>query len=51
MFIGVGVIVYSGVGIVVSNGAERRFGMVPTEQDKERLRKAIPKITTVDRQP
>ena len=51
MWIGLGIIVYSGIGIFVSNGAEKHFGMVPTEEDKERLKKAIPKITTVDRQP
>ena len=49
MLIGLGIIVYSGVGILVSNGAERRFDMVPSEEDKERLKRAIPKITTVDR--
>lgn len=49
MWIGLGIIGYSGVGILLSNGAERHFGMVPTEEDRERLRKAIPKITTADR--
>lgn len=50
MWIGLGVIAYSGLGIWVSNGAEKHFGMVPSEEEKERLKRAIPKITTVDRQ-
>ena len=40
---------WSGVGILISNGAEERLGLVPTEEDKERLRKALPKITVVER--
>ena len=49
MWIGLGIIGYSGIGILVSNGAEKHFGMVATEEDKQRLRKAVPKIATVDR--
>lgn len=49
MTIGLGIIGYSVIGLLISNGAEKRFGMVASEEDKERLRKAIPKITTVDR--
>ena len=49
MLIGLGAIGYSALGIAVSNGAEKHFDMVATEEDKERLRRAIPKITTLVR--
>lgn len=49
IWIGLGIIGYAGIGTVLSNGAEKQFGMVATEEDKERLRKAVPRITTVDR--
>ena len=50
MLIGLGIIGYSGMGILVSNGAEKRFGFVANEEEKERLRSFIPKITTIDRE-
>ena len=49
MWIGLGIIGYSAIGILVSNGAEKQFGMVASEEDKQRLRKAVPKIATLDR--
>ena len=49
MLIGLGIIGYSGMGIVISNGAEKRFGFVASEEEKERLRRIIPKFTTIDR--
>lgn len=48
MLIGLGIVGYSGIGMLVSNGLEKQFGMVASEEDKERLRKVIPKITTLD---
>ena len=50
MLIGLGIIGYSGMGILISNGAEKRFGFVASEDEKERLRRMIPKITTMDRE-
>lgn len=50
MLIGLGIIGYSGLGILISNGAEKRFGFVANEEEKERLRRIIPKITTIDRE-
>ncbi len=32
----------------MSDQAEKIFGMVPTEQDKERLKEAIPRIRVVE---
>jgi hypothetical protein len=49
MLIGVGVMAYAGVGLVLSDKAEEKFGLTPTDKDMEELRGALPKITTVDR--
>ncbi|KAH7072487.1 hypothetical protein FB567DRAFT_597875 [Paraphoma chrysanthemicola] len=49
VFIGVGIMVYAGVGLFLSDKAEEKFGLTPTEKDKEELRNALPKITTVER--
>jgi hypothetical protein len=47
--IGVGVMVYAGLGLFLSDKAEEKFGLTPTEKDREELRKALPTITTVER--
>ena len=39
---------YAGFGILMSDQAEKIFGMVPTEQDKERLKEVIPRIVIVE---
>ncbi|KAF2731636.1 hypothetical protein EJ04DRAFT_566648 [Polyplosphaeria fusca] len=49
VLIGVGVMAYAGLGLFLSDKAEEKFGLVPTEKDKEDLRKAIPKITAVEK--
>lgn len=48
MYVGVGVMVYSALGLALSRKAEERFGMVPTEKDREALREALPKIRSVE---
>ena len=40
---------YAGVGLFLSDKAEEKFGLTPTEKDREELRNALPKITTVDK--
>ena len=50
MMIGVGVMAYAGAGLYLSDKAEERFGLTPTEKDREELRDALPKITTVEKQ-
>jgi hypothetical protein len=50
MVIGASIMAYAGFGMFVSDKVEEQLGFVPTEKDKEDLRKAIPKITTVDRE-
>jgi hypothetical protein len=47
--IGVGIMAYAGVGLFLSDKAEEKFGLTPTERDMAELREALPKITTVDR--
>ncbi|QDS69808.1 hypothetical protein FKW77_010473 [Venturia effusa] len=46
---GVGVMAYAAGALYLSDRAEEKFGLKATEDDKERLRKAIPRITTVER--
>jgi hypothetical protein len=50
ILIGVGIMAYAGAGLFLSDKAEEKFGLVPTEQDKEDLQKALPTITTVERE-
>jgi len=47
--IGVGVMAYAGAGLVLSDKAEEKFGLTPTDKDMADLREALPKISTVDR--
>lgn len=49
IIIGVGIVAYAGLGLFLSDKAEERFGLVPTEKDKEDLQKAMPKIIPIDR--
>lgn len=49
MVIGAGIVAYAGLGLFLSDKAEEKFGLVPTEKDKEELRKAMPKITTIEK--
>ncbi|KAF2261245.1 hypothetical protein CC78DRAFT_583889 [Lojkania enalia] len=49
IFVGVGVMAYAGLGLFFSDKVEEKFGFVPTEKDKEDLRRAMPKITTVEK--
>ncbi|KAF2704312.1 hypothetical protein K504DRAFT_462881 [Pleomassaria siparia CBS 279.74] len=49
MLIGVGVIGYAGLGMFLTDKAEEKFGLVPTDKDREELKKAMPKITTIEK--
>lgn len=40
---------YAGVGLYLSDKAEEKFGLTPTDKDKEELRNAIPKITPIEK--
>lgn len=48
--IGAGIMAWAGIGLFLSDKAEEKFGLTPTEKDREDLRKALPKITTVERE-
>lgn len=50
MLIGGGIIGYALVGLYASDKAEQTFGFTPTEQDKQSLQDAVPKIHMVDRE-
>ena len=47
--IGLGIMAYATAGLYLSDKAEEKLGLTPTEKDKEELRNALPKITTVER--
>ncbi|KAF2242462.1 hypothetical protein BU26DRAFT_571133 [Trematosphaeria pertusa] len=49
VLVGVGIMAYAGLGLVLSDKVEEKLGLVPTEKDKEDLRKAIPKVTPVEK--
>lgn len=49
MLIGVGVMAYAGAGLYISDRIEEKFGLTPTEQDREELRNALPKVMIVDK--
>ncbi|TID23747.1 gb [Venturia nashicola] len=46
---GIGVMAYAAGALYLSDKAEETFGLKATEEDREKLRKAIPRITTVER--
>jgi len=47
---GVGVMAYAGLGTYLSDKAEEKLGLVPTDEDKEALKKSLPNITLVDKE-
>ena len=49
MLIGAGIMTYAVAGLYLSDKAEEKLGLVPTERDKEELRDALPKIVAVER--
>ena len=50
LMIGGGIIAYGTLGLFVSDKAEQAFGFAPTEEDRRRLKEAIPKIHTIERE-
>lgn len=49
LMIGGGVMLYAGFGLFLSDKAEQTFGFTPSEEDKRKLREAVPKIHVVDK--
>ena len=50
ILIGAGVMAYAGFGLLVSDKAEQAFGYTASEEDKQRLREAVPRVHLVDRE-
>ncbi|KAF2403435.1 hypothetical protein EJ06DRAFT_527054 [Trichodelitschia bisporula] len=48
VLLGVGIMAYAGIGLLLSDKAEEKFGMVPSEEDKERLSRVIPKVRVIE---
>lgn len=53
MMVGVGVMMYAVAGMYLTDKAEERYGLTPTEKDHESLREDIqsvmPKISVVEK--
>ncbi|KFH47810.1 hypothetical protein ACRE_013680 [Hapsidospora chrysogenum ATCC 11550] len=47
--VGIAVIAWGGAGLYLSERAEERFGLTPSEKDMEELRKYKPQIITIDK--
>ncbi|KAF2275750.1 uncharacterized protein EI97DRAFT_459205 [Westerdykella ornata] len=50
ILIGVGIMGYAVFGMFMSDKVEEKLGLVPTEQDKEELKRVMPRIITVDKE-
>ncbi|USW54421.1 hypothetical protein Slin15195_G077400 [Septoria linicola] len=50
LLVGSGIMAWGAIGLFISDKAEQAFGLTPTEQDKEKLQDAIPKIQFVDKE-
>ena len=48
---GLGLLAWSGIGLWLTDKAEERFGMAPTEESKKELAAMIPRIRVVDKVP
>lgn len=49
MIVGVTIMMYAGAGLYFTDKAEEKFGLTPTDKDFEELRKAMPKISAVEK--
>lgn len=47
--IGAGLLTWGTAGLFISDAAEKKMGLEPTEQEKEALRAVVPKISMVER--
>lgn len=48
--VGAGILAWGVVGLYISDAAEDKLGLTPTEKDKEELDKWKPHLTVVDRE-
>jgi hypothetical protein len=49
LFVGAGLLAWGFVGLRLSDSAEERYGLKPTEEDREALRNLGPRLVTLDR--
>ncbi|KAF7185882.1 hypothetical protein HII31_12755 [Pseudocercospora fuligena] len=49
LIIGGGIMAYATAGLFLSDKAESFFGFTPTEQDKQALKDAVPKVQFVEK--
>jgi hypothetical protein len=47
--LGCGIMAWGMIGLMVSDTAEKTFGLTPTEADKEQLKQSLPRIRTVEK--
>ncbi|OTA97294.1 hypothetical protein M434DRAFT_295274 [Hypoxylon sp. CO27-5] len=47
--VGLGLLAWGAIGLQLSDRAEERYGLKPTEEDKATLEKVMPRITAVER--
>lgn len=50
LLVGVGIITYALAGQYISDAAETKFGYTPTEAEKERLERVMPRIRVLDKE-
>ncbi|OAA61442.1 hypothetical protein ISF_05521 [Cordyceps fumosorosea ARSEF 2679] len=48
--VGVAILAWGAAGLYLSDRAEERFGLTPTDRDREALRQMTPHIVAVDRE-
>ncbi|KAI4847395.1 hypothetical protein E4T44_04532 [Aureobasidium sp. EXF-8845] len=48
LMVGGGIIGYACLGLFLADTAEEKLGYTPTEEDKKRLREALPRIRVVE---
>lgn len=50
VYMGVGVMAWAGLGMFLTDKAEEKFDLVPTEADKRELARVMPRIIPVDKE-
>ncbi|KAE8443818.1 hypothetical protein EG329_001325 [Mollisiaceae sp. DMI_Dod_QoI] len=48
--IGVAFLAWGTIGLYISDNAEKKLGLEPTQKDREALEAVLPKFTTVERE-
>jgi hypothetical protein len=47
--VGLGILAWSAAGLYISDAAEKKLGLEPTEKDRAELEKVVPRITVVEK--